>query len=88
MTDHAATPPRHPLRILIVSADMGEGPNATGRALQGAAERIWPGCQTHWVDTLDAMGRGVGPLFRRIYVTNVETTPWAGVRSPCLTTAS
>jgi UDP-N-acetylglucosamine:LPS N-acetylglucosamine transferase len=72
MTQRAATPQR----ILIVSADMGEGHNAVGRALQAAAERIWPGCQYYWVDTLDAMGRGVGPLFRRIYVTNVETTPW------------
>lgn len=55
---------------------MGEGHNATGRALEAAAQRIWPDCSTHWVDTLDAMGRWVGPLFRRIYVTNVEKTPW------------
>jgi UDP-N-acetylglucosamine:LPS N-acetylglucosamine transferase len=65
-----------PRRILIVSADMGEGHNATGRALQAAAHRIWPGCSTYWVETLGVMGRWVGPLFRRIYVANVETTPW------------
>jgi UDP-N-acetylglucosamine:LPS N-acetylglucosamine transferase len=73
MTDHEPAPVR---RILIVSADIGAGHNAVGRALQAAAERLWPGCQTHWVDTLDVMGRGVGPLFRRIYVANVESTPW------------
>jgi UDP-N-acetylglucosamine:LPS N-acetylglucosamine transferase len=71
-----ATSLPRPRRILIVSADMGEGHNAAGRALEATAHRIWPGCSTHWVDTLDAMGRGVGPLFRRIYVVNVEKTPW------------
>jgi UDP-N-acetylglucosamine:LPS N-acetylglucosamine transferase len=55
---------------------MGEGHNATGRALQAAAGRIWPECSVTWVDTLDVMGRGVGPLFRRIYTSNVERTPW------------
>ena len=75
--DHlGAAAGRSPRRILVVSADMGEGHNATGRALQAAAERIWPGCSTDWVDTLDAMGPGVGRLFRRIYVSNVEKTPW------------
>jgi UDP-N-acetylglucosamine:LPS N-acetylglucosamine transferase len=65
-----------PRRILILSADMGEGHNATGRALRAAAGRLWPDASTHWLDTLDVMGRGVGPVFRRIYVTNVEKTPW------------
>jgi UDP-N-acetylglucosamine:LPS N-acetylglucosamine transferase len=65
-----------PARALIVSADMGEGHNATGRALDEAAATQWPGVVTRWVDTLDVMGRGVGPLFRQIYVANVERTPW------------
>ncbi|GDY28689.1 wax ester/triacylglycerol synthase domain-containing protein [Gandjariella thermophila] len=67
---------RQPRRVLVVSADMGEGHNATGRALQAVVDRIWPQCTVEWVDTLDAMGRGVGPLFRRIYTSNVERTPW------------
>jgi UDP-N-acetylglucosamine:LPS N-acetylglucosamine transferase len=70
------TTDRVPRRILVVSADMGAGHNATGRALQAVAEHIWPGCSTQWVDTLSAMGRGVGPLFRGIYTVNVEKTPW------------
>lgn len=65
-----------PTRVLIVSADMGEGHNATGRALEQAARERWPGVEIRWLDTLDVMGRGVGPLFRRIYVSNVQTTPW------------
>ncbi|HEX4724200.1 MAG TPA: WS/DGAT domain-containing protein [Pseudonocardiaceae bacterium] len=65
-----------PRRVLIVSADMGEGHNATGRALDHAVRALWPGVDVRWVDTLDVMGRGVGPAFREIYVTNVRRTPW------------
>jgi WS/DGAT/MGAT family acyltransferase len=68
--------PERPKRVLIVSADMGEGHNATGRALEEAVRAHWPGATVRWVDTLDVMGRGVGPLFRNIYVTNVQRTPW------------
>ena len=63
-------------RVLIVSADMGEGHNATGRALAEAVRHLWPRCTVDWLDTLDVMGRGVGPVFRGIYVTNVRHTPW------------
>jgi UDP-N-acetylglucosamine:LPS N-acetylglucosamine transferase len=62
--------------VLIVSADMGEGHNSAGRALEQAARARWPEVEVRWLDTLDVMGRGVGPAFRGIYVTNVERTPW------------
>lgn len=65
-----------PGRVLLISATIGEGHNATARALQEAAERAWPGCEVRWADALRAMGPGVGPLFRSIYVFNVERTPW------------
>ena len=55
---------------------MGEGHNATGRALDQAARALWPGVQVRWVDALDVMGNGVGPVFRGIYVANVEQVPW------------
>src|SRR2546423_9419119 len=55
---------------------MGEGHNATGRALEDAVRRLWPGAVVGWLDTLDVMGTGVGPLFRWIYVANVQRTPW------------
>ncbi|MQA84637.1 MAG: glycosyltransferase [Streptosporangiales bacterium] len=64
-----------PKRLLIVTADMGEGHNATARAIEQAARRLWPDCGIRWVDALEAMGRGVGPTFRWIFVTNVQTTP-------------
>ncbi|MGA8113426.1 MAG: glycosyltransferase, partial [Actinocatenispora sp.] len=68
--------PGAPRRVLVVSADMGGGHHATGRALQEGVERHWPGSEVRWVDTLDAMGSWVGPVFRRIYVANVQSMPW------------
>lgn len=65
-----------PGRVLLISATIGEGHNATARALQESAERAWPGCEVRWADALQVMGPGVGPLFRSIYVFNVERTPW------------
>ncbi|MFD2081808.1 wax ester/triacylglycerol synthase domain-containing protein [Actinopolymorpha cephalotaxi] len=62
--------------MLLVSADMGGGHNSTARALEETVERLWPGSECHRVDTLDVMGPGVGRLFRSIYVSNVERTPW------------
>ncbi|GAA1339458.1 hypothetical protein GCM10009635_50690 [Actinocatenispora thailandica] len=62
--------------MLVVSADMGGGHHATGRALEESVERHWPGSEVRWIDTLDTMGSWVGPLFRRVYVANVQTTPW------------
>lgn len=69
-------PDRTPQRLLLVSADIGEGHNATGRAIEEAAHRLWPECRVDWLDTLELMGPGVGPLFRWIYVRNVQSTPW------------
>ncbi|WP_432842043.1 MGDG synthase family glycosyltransferase [Dactylosporangium sp. CA-092794] len=65
-----------PRRVLVLSADIGGGHDATGRALEERARRLWPGSAIEWADTLDVMGRGVGRAFRRIYVTSVELTPW------------
>ncbi|TNC23492.1 glycosyltransferase [Amycolatopsis alkalitolerans] len=63
-------------KVLVVSAAMGEGHNATGRALEDAVKRLWPEATVGWLDALDVMGAGVGPLFRWIYVSNVQRTPW------------
>ncbi|MGI8576622.1 MAG: wax ester/triacylglycerol synthase domain-containing protein [Nocardioidaceae bacterium] len=65
-----------PRRVLVVSADMGGGHNATASALEESVRRLWPGSETRRIDALDVMGRGIGPLFRSIYVANVEQTPW------------
>ncbi|PZS40583.1 MAG: hypothetical protein DLM62_02165 [Pseudonocardiales bacterium] len=65
-----------PKKLLVVSADIGEGHNATARAVEERARRLWPGCEIRRIDTLDLMGPGVGPGFRWIYRVNVDTTPW------------
>jgi diacylglycerol O-acyltransferase / wax synthase len=65
-----------PQRLLVVSATIGEGHNATARAVEERARRLWPGCTIRRVDTLVEMGAWVGPGFRWIYRVNVDTTPW------------
>jgi diacylglycerol O-acyltransferase len=65
-----------PRRLLVVSATIGEGHNATARAIEERARRLWPGCQIRRVDTLELMGSWVGPGFRWTYRVNVDTTPW------------
>lgn len=65
-----------PRRVLLVSATIGEGHNATARAVTEAVRACWPQCEVVWVDSLETMGRGVGPTFRWIYVVNVKYTPW------------
>lgn len=65
-----------PQRLLVLSADMGGGHEATAAALEQAAAGVWPGVEIQRLDTLDVMGPGIGRLFRRIYVDNVEHTPW------------
>ena len=60
----------------MVSANIGEGHNATAAAIEERASALWPGCQIRRVDTLDLMGRGTGPAFRWIYRVNVDRTPW------------
>jgi UDP-N-acetylglucosamine:LPS N-acetylglucosamine transferase len=63
-----------PRRVLIVSADIGGGHHATGRALEAAVREHWPAAAVEWVDTLEVMH--AGPAFRWIYRTNVQRTPW------------
>jgi UDP-N-acetylglucosamine:LPS N-acetylglucosamine transferase len=65
-----------PRRALIVSADIGEGHNSAGRALEEAIARTWPSCQVRWLDTLAAMGPRFAPMARAFYVTQVQRVPW------------
>jgi len=67
-------PVPEPRRVLVVSADIGGGHHATGRALEAAVRERWPACDVHWVDTLEVMRAGAA--FRGIYRTNVQWTPW------------
>jgi hypothetical protein len=64
-----------PRRALIVSADVGEGHNSAGRAIEEAMARAWPGCEVRWLDTLAAMGPGFARLARGFYVSQVRHLP-------------
>ncbi|MFB9926523.1 WS/DGAT domain-containing protein [Amycolatopsis halotolerans] len=62
--------------MLIVSANMGQGHNATGRALEDAVRERWPDATVSWLNALERLGPGFESLFQRIYVANVESVPW------------
>ncbi|WP_244223710.1 MGDG synthase family glycosyltransferase [Amycolatopsis circi] len=64
------------MRVLIVSANMGQGHNATGRALEDAVRQRWPDATVSWINALERLGPGFEGLFQRIYVANVESVPW------------
>jgi diacylglycerol O-acyltransferase / wax synthase len=76
LLDMPAAVDARPRRVLVVSADVGAGHNATAAALEREIAERWPGSQITRVDTLDVMGAAVGPVLRRIYVMNVALTPW------------
>jgi diacylglycerol O-acyltransferase len=73
-TGRGPGPVAAPRRVLVVSADIGGGHHATGRALAAAVRARWPGASVTWVDTLEVMH--AGPAFRAVYRANVEWTPW------------
>jgi UDP-N-acetylglucosamine:LPS N-acetylglucosamine transferase len=66
-----------PRRALIVSADIGEGHNAAGRAIAEAIPLAWPRCRVGWLDALEAVGPRFARLARRFYRTQVQSTPTA-----------
>lgn len=50
-----------PARVLILSAEMGEGHNAAAAAITAAITEVWPGCQVERYDTWELWG----PRFSR-----------------------
>lgn len=46
----------YPTRVLILSAEMGEGHNAAAAALTTAIAEVWPGCAVERFDTLELRG--------------------------------
>ncbi|GAA1833153.1 hypothetical protein GCM10009836_09120 [Pseudonocardia ailaonensis] len=64
----------HPQRLLLVTGSMGAGHHAAARAIEERAERVWPGVEVVWTETLDGMG--AGPLFRSVYAGAVRYLPW------------
>ncbi|MDA8315647.1 MAG: glycosyltransferase [Actinomycetota bacterium] len=66
-----------PARVLILSADMGEGHNAAARALTEVMEEIWPGVRVEQLDTVELRGSVFARLTRWLYEFQLRAFPWS-----------
>jgi diacylglycerol O-acyltransferase / wax synthase len=66
-----------PRRVLIISAEMGEGHNAAAAALVEAIEESWPDCQIEWLDTMELRGRHFARAARWAYSFQLNAWPWS-----------
>jgi diacylglycerol O-acyltransferase len=66
-----------PRRVLIISAEMGEGHNAAARALREAMAEMWPDCEVVQLDTMELRGRRFARAVRRSYRFQLEVVPWS-----------
>lgn len=66
-----------PKRILLVSAQMGEGHNAAARALTETMREAWPGCQFDQVDAVEAGGSRFARWWRWFYEFQMGVVPWS-----------
>jgi UDP-N-acetylglucosamine:LPS N-acetylglucosamine transferase len=62
-------------RVLIVSADIGQGHEAVARAVHATITRDRPDCDVRVAEAFARMGRGSGPVFRRLFEFAVQWTP-------------
>lgn len=66
-----------PHRVLILSADMGEGHNAAAAALTEAIAEVWPGCEVERIDTIEEQGPRFGKASRWGYAATLRWIPKA-----------
>lgn len=64
-----------PRRVLIISAEMGEGHNAAARAIREVIDEMWPGCQVEQLDTIELRGSRFARLTRRAYSFQLSRLP-------------
>jgi UDP-N-acetylglucosamine:LPS N-acetylglucosamine transferase len=67
---------RAPRRVLLVSADMGDGHNAAARVLADVIDRLWPGCETRRIDTIELRGRWFARMCRSAFRFQISRVPW------------
>ena len=84
-----------PRRVLLVSANMGDGHNAAARELAVIVQRLWPDCITKRIDTVELRGRWFGRACRSAFQFQIKRVPWcyqffydALLRHPLFTRAS
>jgi diacylglycerol O-acyltransferase / wax synthase len=66
-----------PERVLIISAEMGEGHNAAASALTEAIEESWPQCKVEKLDTMELHGVRFARLARWAYGFQLKAAPWS-----------
>ncbi len=66
-----------PRRVLIISAEMGEGHNAAATALTEAIEECWPQCTVHKLDTMELRGVRFARAARWAYGFQLSALPWS-----------
>ncbi len=66
-----------PRRVLIISAEMGEGHNAAATALTEAIEECWPQCVVDRLDTMELRGVRFARAARWAYGFQLSVLPWS-----------
>ncbi|HTV11070.1 MAG TPA: glycosyltransferase [Acidimicrobiales bacterium] len=66
-----------PRRVLIISAEMGEGHNAAAAALTEAIEECWPDCSVARLDTMELRGVRFAKAARWAYGFQLSVLPWS-----------
>ncbi|MHB8296874.1 MAG: MGDG synthase family glycosyltransferase [Acidimicrobiales bacterium] len=74
MTAGGAAQPR---RVLVLSADMGEGHNAAAAALIEAAGEVWPEAAIERLDTVELGGQRFASWARWVYEFQLKLAPWS-----------
>jgi UDP-N-acetylglucosamine:LPS N-acetylglucosamine transferase len=65
-----------PERVLIISAEMGEGHNAAASALTEAIQESWPQCKVDKLDTMELHGVRFARAARWAYGFQLKAAPW------------
>lgn len=65
-----------PRKVLIISAEMGEGHNAAATALTEAMQECWPGCEVERLDTMELRGVRFARAARWAYGFQLSALPW------------
>jgi UDP-N-acetylglucosamine:LPS N-acetylglucosamine transferase len=65
-----------PDRVLIISAEMGEGHNAAASALTEAIQDSWPQCKVEKLDTMELRGVRFARAARWAYGFQLKAAPW------------
>lgn len=66
-----------PRKVLIISAEMGEGHNAAAAALTEVIRERWPNCELEQLDTMEVRGHRFARLARWSYSFQLNVWPWS-----------